>query len=193
MKDGKKTEGQLTMITTTGLNVRASLRTPYLEDITLRLNYDGELRRFQSNGELSYGYKTASTQVNVNTKGILKIDGFYKTPYTEDIVFSTETTGSITDGKSLSQLTYSGRKQHEVEAVFNLEGGSLRSFRTFGEGAYNGQKISARVTVDARSDLSSVKLIAELMLFTATVCYFSLRIEIQQLSILFDNNDNILI
>jgi hypothetical protein len=37
-----------------------------------------------------------------------------------------------------------------------------RSFRTFGEGAYNGQKISARVTVDARSDLSSVKLIAEL-------------------------------
>jgi hypothetical protein len=45
---------------------------------------------------------TASTQVNVNTKGILKIDGFYKTPYTEDIVFSTETTGSITDGKSLS-------------------------------------------------------------------------------------------
>ena len=162
MKDGKKTEGQLTMITTTGLNVRASLRTPYLEDITLRLNHDGELRRFQSNGELSYGYKTASTQVNVNTKGILKIDGFYKTPYTEDIVFSTETTGSITDGKSLSQLTYSGRKQHEVEVVFNLEGGSLRSFRTFGEGAYNGQKISAMITVDARIDLSSVKLIAEL-------------------------------
>jgi hypothetical protein len=106
MKDGKKTEGQLTMITATGLNVRASLRTPYLEDIALRLNHDGELRRFQSNGELSYGYKTASTQVNVNTKGILKIDGFYKTPYTEDIVFSTETTGSIRKFQSSGSASY---------------------------------------------------------------------------------------
>jgi hypothetical protein len=37
MKDGKKTEEQLTMITATGLNVRASLRTPYLEDITTKI------------------------------------------------------------------------------------------------------------------------------------------------------------
>ncbi|CAG2211154.1 unnamed protein product [Mytilus edulis] len=46
VQDGKRSEGQLTLRTSRGINARAFLKTPYTKDISLKVNHVGELRRF---------------------------------------------------------------------------------------------------------------------------------------------------
>ncbi|XP_063427202.1 apolipophorins-like [Mytilus trossulus] len=148
VQNGKRSEGQLTLRTSGGLNVRAFIKTPYSEDITLKVNHEGELRRFVSNGELSYGYKTGSAQVSVDVLRDIRINGFLKSPFSRDVVISTETAGKLVDFTSVSQLTYSGQKQHELEISFNAEG-SIKAGRTNFDGAYNKKKVSGKFSFSA--------------------------------------------
>ncbi|CAG2186504.1 unnamed protein product [Mytilus edulis] len=148
VQDGKRSEGQLTLRTSRGINARAFLKTPYSKDITLKVNHEGEIKRFLSNGELSYGYKTGSAQVSVDVVRDIRISGFLKSPFSSDVVISTETSGQLMDFTSVSQLTYSGQKQHELEISFNAEG-SIKTWRTNFDGAYNKKKITGKFSFSA--------------------------------------------
>ncbi|XP_071162849.1 uncharacterized protein [Mytilus edulis] len=148
VQDGKRSEGQLTLRTSRGINARAFLKTPYSKDITLKVNHEGEITRFLSNGELSYGYKTGSAQVSVDVVRDIRINGFLKSPFSSDVVISTETSRQLMDFTSVSQLTYSGQKQHELEISFNAEG-SIKTWRTNFDGAYNKKKITGKFSFSA--------------------------------------------
>ncbi|XP_063427206.1 uncharacterized protein LOC134710744 [Mytilus trossulus] len=76
------------------------------------------------------------------------MNGFLKSPFSRDVVISTETTGKLLDFTSVSQLTYSGQKQHELEISFNAEG-SIRAWRTNFDGAYNKKKVSGKFSFSA--------------------------------------------
>ncbi|CAC5383680.1 unnamed protein product [Mytilus coruscus] len=78
----------------------------------------------------------------------IRINGFLKSPFSRDVVISTETTGQLVDFTSVSQLTYSGQKQHELAISFNVEG-SIKTWKTNFDGAYNKKKVTGKFSFSA--------------------------------------------
>ena len=152
--NGKMAEADLTVITNDRIDIRGSMRTPYTEDINFEVNHDGTKNNFKSSSEISYGYKKVSGQVITDFTNGIQLDAAIQTPFTDDIVFATSTNNDFGNLRSLSQLSYKGAKQHELEVTLSVLQES-NYVKSSAQAVYNGKAVSGKFDFDG--DITNFK------------------------------------
>ncbi|VDI44373.1 Hypothetical predicted protein [Mytilus galloprovincialis] len=140
----KMAEADLTVIVNDRLDIRGSMKTPFTKDFVIRMNHDGALNSFKSSSDVSYGYDKISAQITTDLTNGVQIDTTLKTPFSNDVIFATSSNYDFKDFRSLSQLTYSGAKQHELEVTFSVVK-ERKSLKTNAQVTYNGKSVSGKV------------------------------------------------
>ncbi|CAG2211617.1 unnamed protein product [Mytilus edulis] len=179
----KKSAVQVSFDSNVNIEGKATLKTPFMDDIVLSFGHNGHplnfktqagltysgaqqhavlvnfkhtgvLKAFTTSADITYNTKTASVQVSLESNLNIEGKAIVKTPFTEDIVLSIGHSGQPLNFKTQAALTYSGRKQHDISATFSHDG-SLKKFSTSSNIVYNTKRVTGSVLFDSTNGVQS--------------------------------------
>ena len=176
--NGKVAEADLTSTFADRVDIRATVKSPYTKDLLLKLNHDGTKNNFKSVVETGYGNNKITGQVTTDLTNGIQIDAVIKTPFTEDIIFATSNNDDFGDFRSLSQLTYNGAKQHEMEVTFSTIG-DFKSLKSSAQAVYNGKRVSGKLDFDG--EINNFRSYAEAIIINKK----------NSIKVIFDGTNNI--
>ncbi|CAG2211153.1 unnamed protein product [Mytilus edulis] len=179
----EKSAVQVSFESNLNIEGKATLKTPFMDDIILSFGHTGHplnfktqaelthsgrkqhavlvnfkhtgaLKAFTTSADITYNTKTASVQVSLESELTIEGRATVKTPFTDDIILSIGHNGQPLNFKTQAELTYSGRKQHDISVTFSHDG-LLKKFSTSSNIVYNTKRVTGSVSFDSTNGVQS--------------------------------------
>ncbi|XP_062611985.1 uncharacterized protein LOC134273791, partial [Saccostrea cucullata] len=114
----KKIQGEVSFDTVPSISVQASLtsKCPVVKTIQLSIIQTGASENFNIKSSASFNGKEITGNVGLDRRSGINGYATLRTPISEDIMASLKHNGPLTNFQTLAEISYSGRKQIELDA-----------------------------------------------------------------------------
>lgn len=118
----KKIEGEVSFEAVPKMTLSAVLKSkcPVVKSIQISISQEGTFENFNVQASASFNDQRVSSDVRLDSRSGLNGRFLLTTPVSEEITASIKHEGQMANFKTVSEVSYSGRKQIELDAAFRL-------------------------------------------------------------------------